>query len=108
MGTFFEGTFDDNGNSDVFKIRQPRRASDKVVVTLAAYGTFGSGTLALQFSLDGTNFTTITDGTTSAELTATGMFSHEHAPFDKEDITYRLNLSGATSPDITYKLATVG
>lgn len=109
MSTKLTGNFTADGQSSVFKVVQPKRASDNVTITLAAQGPFGSGTVSLQFSLDdGTTWNTITDGTTAATLTAAGMINHTHSPFGTTDIDYRLDLNGSTSPDINYALSITG
>ena len=62
----------------------------------AAQGTFGGGTLALQFSLDGgTTWTTFSDSSTSASLTTAG-----GRLIVAPSTNVRLNLTGATSPAI--------
>ncbi len=63
-------------------------------------GTFGSGTLELQVSNDGTNYVALPSGAKS--LTAAGVKS----TFDGELAGFkyaRLQLSGSTSPSLTIK-----
>lgn len=62
--------------------------------TFAVAGTFGSGTVKLQASLD--NGTTWIDVGTDVTFTATGM-ANFHLPV----CHVRVNLSGATSPNIS-------
>lgn len=64
--------------------------------TLIAYGTFGSGTVALQFSPDNGN-TWIDAG---VSLTADG-----HGAFDlPAGVSLRANLSGASSPSVNVSI----
>lgn len=70
-------------------------------VMFAAQGTFGSGTAALQFSLDeGTTWTSIGG---DASITASGAGGAELPP-----CLVRVNLSGATSPDLDIVIAHTG
>lgn len=65
--------------------------------TVQADGTFGSGTLALAVSSDGG--TTYTNGGTSVQLTAEGIFNFT---LPSDELMVRLELTGATSPDIDW------
>lgn len=68
--------------------------------TFKGQGTFGSGTLTLQFSEDGGS--TYTDIGTETTFTANGA-----GYFIQEKGDIRVNLSGATSPSIIYKVSRV-
>lgn len=67
--------------------------------TFVGQGTFGSGTLDLQWSEDGSNYVAVGTDTT---LTADGK-----AYFIHEAGNMRVNLSGSTSPDLIYKVSRV-
>jgi hypothetical protein len=69
--------------------------------TFVAYGTWGSGTLKLQWSPD--DGTTWIDEGTDSELTANGDFSMD-ADNVSPGLLYRLDLSGSTSPDLDIKI----
>lgn len=58
-----------------------------------AFGTFGSGTATLQYSIDGTTFI---DVSSDAALTANGGVAITNLP----PCSVRVNLSGSTSPDL--------
>lgn len=64
-----------------------------------ATGSFGSGTLKLQVSNDGTNYV---DSPTATSVTAAGVKSVATADCGYK--FYRLNLAGSTSPSITVKV----
>lgn len=83
------GTITANGSVDVLLGRKPAAA------TLFAVGTWGTGTLKLQFSVDGG--TTWYDG---ASLTANGGGEFDNS--DADATIWRINLAGATSPDLDW------
>ena len=60
--------------------------------TLISHGDFGGGTLTLEISMDGTNYTLAPDSemTTATAYNVLGAFNHG-----------KLILTGATNPDIT-------
>ncbi|HCR85494.1 MAG TPA: hypothetical protein DIV86_02335 [Alphaproteobacteria bacterium] len=62
------------------------------VGTFAASGTFGGGIITMQYSLDGTNFIT---GGVDSELVSDG-----GKKFSLPKCSIRLNLAGATSPNV--------
>lgn len=64
--------------------------------TVWAQGTFGGGSLALEFSLDGITWGAATDSNGAVALTAAG-----GVEFTAPTRQGRLRLSGATAPDIT-------
>ena len=75
------------------------------ICELAAQGDFGSGTLKLQWSLDDAGGGTWTD-VTGASMTVSGRVR----PADDmlgQGLYVRVQLSGATSPSITYKVTRV-
>lgn len=84
------GTFTANGQS-------PGVAFPGGSGTVQADGTFGAGTLSLEVSSDGG--TTYTNGGTSVQLTAEGLFNFN---LPSDDLMIRLDLTGATSPDIDW------
>lgn len=65
--------------------------------TVHADGSFGSGTLSLEVSSDGG--TTYTNGGTSVQLTAEGLFNFT---LPSDELMVRLDLTGATAPDIDW------
>lgn len=71
-------------------------------ITLHATGTFGGGTLALEAGNDETNFAALP---TAVSLTAAGIKSVAADGLGYK--SYRLALSGATSPSITVTLVAV-
>lgn len=84
------GTFTANGQST--GVPFPGGAG-----TVHADGTFGSGTLSLEVSSDGG--TTYTNGGTSVQLTAEGLFNFT---LPSDELIVRLDLAGATSPTIAW------
>jgi hypothetical protein len=104
-GVVKEFSFSADGNSQVFM--RPERSFRRFV--MAAWGTWGSGTLKAQYSIDGgTTWLDDEDGS----LTANGMAEVEASEFgvDADNVArathtmWRLNLSGATSPSLTAHL----
>jgi hypothetical protein len=71
--------------------------------TVQADGDFGSGTLSLEVSSDGG--TTYTNGGTSVQLTAEGLFNFT---LPSNDLLVRLDLTGATAPDIDWWISANG
>lgn len=65
--------------------------------TVQANNTFGGGTLSLEVSSDGG--TTYTNGGTSVQLTAAGLFNFT---LPSDELIIRLDLTGATSPSIDW------
>ena len=64
-------------------------------------GTWGSGTATLQYSIDsGSNWASVTDGTTTASLTADGVVT-----FTLGECDLRINLGGSTSPTLRYQIS---
>lgn len=76
----------DNASSDT---QQGQAATSRVIV---ASGTWGGGTLTLQYSHDGSTF--VSSGST---LTANGAIAFEERP----GMYWRVTLAGATSGSIT-------
>lgn len=71
---------------------------------VAAQGTFGGGTLALEFSLDaGTTWTQLEDDPAST-MTAAGSYAFRSMKTDDTDYMLRLSLTGATTPSINVKV----
>jgi hypothetical protein len=71
--------------------------------TVQADGDFGGGTLSLEVSSDGG--TTYTNGGESVQLTAEGLFNFT---LPSEGLLVRLDLTGATSPDIDWWISANG
>lgn len=71
---------------------------------LCAQGTFGGGTLALQFSLDGGTTWTALEDDPASSLSAAGTFVFSSMRTDAVDYQLRLNLSGSTTPNINIKI----
>lgn len=67
--------------------------------TLVAEGTFGTGTVALQVSID--------EGTTWITYTGSGMTSSEVEQFQIGPCMLRANLAGATSPTIRVRIGRI-
>jgi len=65
--------------------------------TIQADGSFGGGTLSLEVSSDGG--TTYTNGGTSVQLTSEGLFNFT---LPSNALLVRLDLTGATAPDIDW------
>lgn len=84
------GTFTQDGNAP--NVSFPGGAG-----TVHADGDFGGGTLSLEVSSD--TGTTFTNGGTTVQLTAEGLFNFT-LPSDK--LIVRLNLNGSTAPDIDW------
>lgn len=86
------GSLSANGNTDEIQVRGK--------VTLAAIGTFGSGTLTWQWlGLDGT-WRGIFDGTTALAPTANAMYNVDFA----NDTKIRGVLAGSTSPSLYWEV----
>ena len=94
-------SFTANGSFE-FQIQPNGRNTDQHITTVTAQGTFDSGTLSLQFSLDdGTTWSTVTTtGGVTGELTNDGEFNYGAGIADPGHKLYRINLAGATSPSI--------
>jgi len=91
MAKDYAGTFEANGSTDTYT------ASGSVRQYVIATGTFGGGTLSAQVSADGSTWVDIGD---PGALTSEGTFWFEV----ESGMRYRLNLSGATSPSITWSI----
>jgi len=63
--------------------------------------TFGGGSLALEASLDGTNFSPVKDSNGAVVFTSAGDGTDFIAPGN----SIRLSLSGATAPSINYEIS---
>lgn len=77
-----------------------KTASDKFpggMGTVHADGDFSSGTLSLEISSDGG--TTFTNGGESVQLTAEGLFNFT---LPSDELVIRLDLTGASTPDIDW------
>lgn len=106
MARILNTTVAANGNTDIdwrpLRKEAPNRA------TLSVFGTFGSGTVALQYSPNGgTTYINVpdqvgnaisfsTNGITNFEIYANG------DPISGQQCKLRLALTGATSPSVTY------
>jgi len=71
-------------------------------VHIAINGTWGSGSIAIQQEIQGTVSSILDEGTIIA-ITADDNSSYNFMPGD----TFRLTLSGSTSPDLDYKITGV-
>lgn len=89
------GNFSADGNSSELDW------GGRFVGHISAYGTFGSGTVTLQYSLDAGATWNAVD-TTNLAFTADGNGNFE-LPFCK----LRINLAGSTTPDIDYVIDSV-
>lgn len=97
MATIASGTFSADGNSDVFNITHENGSA----ATVLASGDFGGGTLTFQVSPD--EGTTWISSGSDGQLTANGFFKYEFTAAAKGgQLQGRLNLAGATSPDLDY------
>jgi hypothetical protein len=70
----------------------PEFSSSKNELVIVIEGDFGSGTAAIQIEGTSTNFVTLADGTGTSDF-AKRVFAPGNAQL-------RVNLSGATSPDL--------
>jgi len=89
------GTFSANGSTSWFKV-------ESHPVHIAIDGSFGSGTIAVEQRLGG-NTSTVRDNGTEIGITSDDISSYNFSPGD----VIRLTLSGATSPDIDWKISGV-
>lgn len=67
-------------------------------------GTFGSGTVSLQRSFDGSTWNTVSRdsaGTAAAFTAAADVIGEE----PEKGVVYRLSLAGATNPTIAYRIS---
>jgi len=69
-----------------------QNADDSQLITIIASGTFGGGTLTLEYSADGATF--VTAGLT---LTADGVIQHRPTA----GVQWRVTLAGATGASVT-------
>jgi len=90
MPVLAEGTLTANGNS-------PNIAFPGGTGTVQADSDFGGGTLSLEVSSD--TGTTFTNGGETVQLTAEGLFNFT---LPSNGLIVRLNLAGATGPDIDW------
>jgi hypothetical protein len=98
MAAYFTDTLSADGQSDTFRIPGPS-------FTIAARGTFGSGTVKLQVSFDGTNWQDVTDGTTAASMTAAAQLVVDLGRLNPDHgYIGRFDLSGSTSPSLTVEV----
>lgn len=105
MAIISTGTFVADGQSNVFTVNLSGRSSGIETITISAQGDFGGGSLALQMTLDGgTTWSNIPDPNSLNPLSADGEFNYRAAPYPTGggNKKYRLNLSGSTTPDVTY------
>lgn len=93
-----------NTNTDTFIFA--RRGTLLTNYTIWVYGTFSSGTVALQGSPDsGTTFIGLTDNTnTAVTFTANGSRNLSLCNDPGVPIKLRFALTGAGSPSLTYKI----
>lgn len=83
------GNFDDNGNSEEF-------SATKVDIVIGnESSTFGGGTVKIQSKINDQ-----VDWTTDSSYTDQGVYT----TLNQGGLKFRLNLSGATSPDIDYAI----
>ncbi|MBU98077.1 MAG: hypothetical protein CL429_03185 [Acidimicrobiaceae bacterium] len=71
---------------------------------LAAQGSFGSGTLTLEYSLDAGSTWTLLESDPASSLSAAGSFAFRSMRTDDTDYMLRLSLTGSTSPSINAKI----
>ena len=79
-------TTSDNASSSAVS---PQDSRARVIV---AYGTFGGGTLTLEYSVDGSNYES-----SGKTLTATGSIEFREQP----GVLWRVTLSGPTAGSVT-------
>lgn len=98
MAKRISGTFTADGSSTVFQpaVRATIGGSAKPD-TLMATGIWGSGTITVEVSPDGTTWISLTDGADTASLSANGALNFQaNVPFA------RLTMSGSTTPNVDY------
>ena len=89
------GTFSANGSTGWFLVKE-------YPVHIAINGTFGSGSVAIEQDLQGTTSTVLDNGT------AIGITANDNSMYNfQAGDTIRLTLSGATSPDLDWKVSGV-
>jgi hypothetical protein len=71
---------------------------------LAAQGSFGGGTLALEYSLDDGSTWTLLEDDPASSLTADGSFAFRSMGTDSSSYRLRVSLTGATSPDLNVRV----
>lgn len=100
MSRHFSNFLTANGNVE-FRLFDPRADVDPTVSFQVA-GTFGSGTLVVEATLDGTNYTPVKDSSgTAISLTAADIFNVTLYTGDPNSPgRVRFTLTGATSPNI--------
>lgn len=96
------GTFADNGNSDPIAWSGTRQEARRGYFSVC--GTWGGGTVVLQYlGPDGSTYVTMQDGDfANVSLTADGSFE-----FVSDAATLRVTLSGATAPDLSWRVSEV-
>ena len=103
MAQLINITLEANGSTDWATIVNPNNGATPYQM-IAASGTFGSGSLALEMSVDGgTTAFAITDSVGAVALTAAGgvvtnILGDGNLP---SQVKIRATLSGATSPSVT-------
>lgn len=85
--------FNANGSTAAQGFKGYRAAGAMPEVGVIVQGTFGGGTLTVEYSLDGVVW--VPDGTLEFTEAGTGFFKLPYA------CSYRATLSGSTTPDLT-------
>lgn len=109
MAIILNGNITADGNTSGASINNPNNGAN-IFQVIYASGDFGSGTLTVQISNDGgTTWYAATDSTGSVTLTDDGavrtFLLGSNDPVSSTQVKIRLNLSGATNPDIDYIIA---
>lgn len=107
MALVLTGNFTADGNSDLGAIVNPNNGTT-IYQVIYASGDFGAGTITPQWTIDGTTFVGVTDDTGAVTLTdddAVRIFLlGDNGLTSDRKVQLRLNLAGATNPDIQYRV----
>jgi hypothetical protein len=91
-----------DGRSENIELFNPRGRDGSGRYTAFVTGTFGGGTATPQLSPDGgTTWVTIQDAAGDVTFTENGAFNFEVFSDPIQPIEFSVNLTGATSPNIT-------
>lgn len=104
-----DGALTADGSTSGGNIKNPDNAAS-IYQMVAASGDFGSGTLAVEMSVDGgTTYFAVTDSSGAVTLTDDGavrtFLLGPSRNQTAQQVKIRLTLSGATNPDIDYLIA---
>jgi hypothetical protein len=109
MAIILRETLTGNGSTSGANIVNPNNGTD-IFQTVSASGTFGSGTLTIEQSVDGgSTWFDVTDSVGTVTFTADGavrtFLLGNNDPVAAEQIQIRGTLAGSTSPSLTVVIA---